>query len=362
MRPFDLFHVEADVPDLVADEEVVHLVGEVERRAGEDSDDVERDGVRSQPPDPLHDPAVRPQAFAGLAERVVEEGRPVEADADPHGVRLDEVAPRLRDQRAIGLEGMVNGQAARVVRVDDRQGTLVERDRQDQGFPGMPDNGEAMFHKAAGKDALEDGVQHLGRHPLLRLPGRQVAVEAVDVAERCRLDDQEVERPDPLGPAHADFGHRDTSDRSGSVRTSTSIPDIPGSEPERKTSVVPPVPPVVPVVPAVVPAVAPVVPVGPRGQLEGVGGGVGNGLRRLDLLANLRDPLTDRWPADRRGRTAWRGLGGVDGECRGGDDDAPDTCLHKSVEMAEDLPAIGRRMRVHCVSPGLVGRALIDFD
>ncbi|MGD0042950.1 MAG: hypothetical protein ABSE84_21520 [Isosphaeraceae bacterium] len=175
VRPFDLLHVEADVQDLVADEEVVHLVGEVERRAGEDGDDVERDGVLSQPPDPLHDPAVRPQALAGLAERVVEEGRPVEADADPHGVRLDEVAPRLRDQRAIGLEGMVDGQAARVVRVDDRQGTLVERDRQDQGFPGMPDDGEAMLHKAAGKDALEDGVQHLGRHPLLRLPGRPEA-------------------------------------------------------------------------------------------------------------------------------------------------------------------------------------------
>ena len=39
--------------------------------------------------------------------------------------------------------------------------------------------------------------------------------------------------------------------RSGSVRTSTSIPDIPGSGPERKTSVVPPVPPVGPVGPAV---------------------------------------------------------------------------------------------------------------
>src|SRR5271157_1992265 len=140
--------------------------------------------------------------------------------------------------------------------------------------------------------------------------------------------------------------------RCGSVRTSTSIPDIAGSEPGRKTSVVPPVPPVVPVVPAVVPAVAPVVPVGPRGQLEGVGEGVGNGLRRLDLLAELGDPVTDRWPADRRGRTAWRGLGGVDGECRGGDDDAPDTRLHKSVEMAEELPAIGRRMRVHGASPG----------
>ena len=252
----------------------------------------------------------------------MEEGRPVEADADPHGVRLDEVAPRLRDQRAIGLEGMVDGQAASVVRVDDRQGTLVERDRQDQGFPGMPDDGEAMLHKAAGKDTLEDGVQHLGRDPLLRLPGRQVAVGAVDVAERCRLDDQQVEWPDLLGPAHAEFG---ASGHLGSERFGADL-DLhsktsPAGEPERKTSVVPPVPPVVPVVPAVVPAVWPVVPVGPRGQLEGVGGGVGNGLRRLDLLANLRDPLTDRWPADRRGQTAWRGLGGVDGECRGDDDD-----------------------------------------
>src|SRR5208337_1428109 len=143
--------------------------------------------------------------------------------------------------------------------------------------------------------------------------------------------------------------------RSGSVRTSTSIPDIPGSEPERKTSVVPPVPPVVPVGPAVAPAVTPVVPVGPRGQLEGVGGGVGNGLSRLDLLTNLRDPLTDRWPADRRRRTAWRGMGGENGECRGGDDDAPDTRFHKSVEMAEELPAIGRCTGVHCVVCPLVG-------
>src|SRR5271165_1162309 len=155
VRPFDLLHVEADVPDLVAEEEVVHLVGEVERRAGEDGDDVERDGVLSQPPDSLHDPAVRPQALAGLPERVVEKGRPVEADADPHGVRLDELAPRLRDQRAIGLEGMVDGQAARVVRVDYRQRTLVKRDRQDQGFPSMPYDGEAMLDKAAGENALE---------------------------------------------------------------------------------------------------------------------------------------------------------------------------------------------------------------
>jgi hypothetical protein len=31
---------------------------------------------------------------------------------------------------------------------------------------------------------------------------------------------------------------------------------------------------------------------------------------------------------------------------------APDTRLHKSVEMAEELPAIGWHMRIHGVSPG----------
>jgi len=77
-------------------------------------------------------------------------------------------------------------------------------------------------------------------------------------------------------------------------------------------------------------------------------------------ISAIRSPIDGRLTAvvERLGEP-WAGWTASVAEA---DDDAPDTRLHKSVEMAEELPAIRRRMRLHMFVPWLVGRALIDFD
>src|SRR5262249_57243838 len=71
---------------------------------------------------------------------------------------------------------------------------LVEGDGQDERLAGVPEQGERFAGQAAAEDPAEGLVQRVRRHPPGGLTVGEVAVRAVDVAERGRLQDQQLQR------------------------------------------------------------------------------------------------------------------------------------------------------------------------
>jgi hypothetical protein len=124
VRPLDLLDVEPYIPNLVALEEFEDLVRIIERRICQDSDDMEPDLILEKESNTLHHTGMRPVSLAGLAVGVVQKSRTVEAHSNPHRVRLDEVAPLLSDQRAVGLNRVVELNTLSVSVLDNRDCTF----------------------------------------------------------------------------------------------------------------------------------------------------------------------------------------------------------------------------------------------
>lgn len=190
MRPFDLFDIERDLSDFVLNVEIVQLVGIVERFPREHGDHVERHLIAPQFSDAIHHPKLRPVALARFSIAVVKKRRSVNADADVDLMPLKEIAPRVVDQNAIGLEGMSNLHAAGIMCVGNFNRAFVVRDRQHHRLARMPYHGEALLHDSAREDELKDAIQGRVGHPALRIAVRKVAVRAIEIAEWSRLQDK----------------------------------------------------------------------------------------------------------------------------------------------------------------------------
>src|SRR5271157_4266697 len=78
-------------------------------------------------------------ARARLAIGVMKGLRPVDADAEADLPFLEEIAPLLGDQHAIGLERVAKVDRRRAQLLDSFERRPIERNRQHQGFACMPD-------------------------------------------------------------------------------------------------------------------------------------------------------------------------------------------------------------------------------
>src|SRR5208282_317466 len=134
-------------------------------------------------------------AFAGFAIAIVDERRPVDADADIDVMPFEKLAPVVVDQHAVGLERMPHLQTAGIVRGCNFNRALVVLDRQHHRLARVPHDGEAILDDAAGKDRLKNAIQGRVGHPALRVTIRKKAVGAIEIAERSRLQHEQLERP-----------------------------------------------------------------------------------------------------------------------------------------------------------------------
>lgn len=121
---------------------------------------------------------------------VVEESRAVDAEADGNLLAADKVAPLLIQQDAVRLERVVDLRAWRDDALDGGDGFLIPADRNGEGLPGVPYQGEIAFDQAGGEGLLDGGLQDVHCHAPGRGAIRQVAVVAVDIAERRWLENQ----------------------------------------------------------------------------------------------------------------------------------------------------------------------------
>lgn len=169
---------------------LVDLPGVVKGFAGDHGNDVKGDAALPEEIEPPDGGLVRAYALAGLAMGVVEKGRAVDAQADGYLLAADEVAPLLIEQGAVRLERVVDFRAGRDDALDGGDGFLVPADGHGEGLPGVPDEGQVAFDEAGGEGLLDGGLQDVHRHAPSRGAIWQVAVVAVDIAERRWLKNQ----------------------------------------------------------------------------------------------------------------------------------------------------------------------------
>jgi hypothetical protein len=186
----ELLDVEADPTDALLFEEVEQLIRVLQRFAAEDRDDVGVDAGCSEPSQTGQGRLQRAVASAGLAMPVVQGGGAVDADADP-GARIGEKqAPGIVDQGRIGLEREAQLGIARQRAVEDPNRRLVEGDRTDKWLATVSEDRQLLPDQAGFGDPLSHPFEGIKRHATLLVSVRQIAVVAVQIAERCRLDHQ----------------------------------------------------------------------------------------------------------------------------------------------------------------------------
>jgi len=125
-----------------------------------------------------------------VAVGIVQPGGAVDADTDPNAVPLEQLAPFIVDQRGIGLDRMrdLAGGAEHLAHHRDR--LVVERRRHRQRFTGMPNNRELGADQSVVAQPLGRAAHGRDAHARRGVALGQIAVVAVDVAERRGLQDQ----------------------------------------------------------------------------------------------------------------------------------------------------------------------------
>ena len=170
---------------LVAEEAIdgaaVLLVGGVDR-----AQNVELDAVLAQMPPSLHDEVEGALSAPVAPVGVVQFARPVDAQADQEIVLLEEGAPGVIEQHAVGLKGVLHLLAGPPVFLDQRDRVLEELQLHQRRLAALPRH--RHFGRAVRLQQLPDiGLERGLRHPVLvvgiqRLLRQEEAIGAVDVA------------------------------------------------------------------------------------------------------------------------------------------------------------------------------------
>ena len=134
-------------------------------------------------------------ALPGAAVTVVQESGAVDADADVDAAAADELAPCIVHQGGVGLKGLRHLEPAGVVPFQQGGGLFVERRGQDHRLAGVPQEREGFADQAAGEDPVK-AFSSVSSEIFRVLSVGEVAVGAVEVAERRRLDDEQLQRAD----------------------------------------------------------------------------------------------------------------------------------------------------------------------
>ena len=181
---------------LVAEEAIdgaaVVLVGGVDR-----AQDVEVDLVLAQVPPAAHHQVEGALAAAVDAVGVVQLARAVDAQADQEVVLLEERAPVVVEQQAVGLEGVLHGLAGPAVLLDQFDGAPEEVELHQRRLAALPGDGD--LRRAVRLQQLADvGLERGLGHAVLvvrvqRFLGQEEAVGAIDVAGRPARLRQQVE-------------------------------------------------------------------------------------------------------------------------------------------------------------------------
>ena len=187
---------------LVAEEAIdraaVFLVGGVDR-----AQDVEFDAVLSQVPPALHHPVEGALPAAVDPVGVVDLARAVDAQADQEVVLLEEGAPVVVEQDAVGLEGVLHGLAGPAVLLDELDGAPEELELHQRRLAALPRHGD--LGRAVRLEQLADvGLERGLGHPALvvriqRFLGQEEAIRAIDVAGGPARLRQQVEARRSIG-------------------------------------------------------------------------------------------------------------------------------------------------------------------
>ena len=181
---------------LVAEEAIdrapVVLVGGVDR-----AEDVEFDPVAAESPPAAHHQVKGALAAAIDPIGVVEFARTVDAQADQEVVLLEEGAPLIVEQDAVGLEGVLHALARPAILLDEFDRAPEELELHQRRLATLPCHGH--LRRTMRLQQLADvGFERGLRHPVLlvrieRFLGEEEAVGAIDVAGRPARLRQQVE-------------------------------------------------------------------------------------------------------------------------------------------------------------------------
>jgi hypothetical protein len=100
----DLLDIETKLGTAQIRKKIDDGVRMLERFPRQHADHMEGNGVRLETFDAFHHPGMRAIAVAGFPMAIVEPCGPVDADPDANRMCLNEVAPSIVDQHAIGLK------------------------------------------------------------------------------------------------------------------------------------------------------------------------------------------------------------------------------------------------------------------
>ena len=125
---------------------------------------------------------MRPLAEARDALLVVEPGGSVDAEAKPHFVCLEEIAPSIIDEEAIGLNDVTCSAVCWNMLADDREGGFIIIDRQDERLSGVPDDLNLIANEWRFEDEPASRLKCLDRHPPPVASCWQIAISAVNIA------------------------------------------------------------------------------------------------------------------------------------------------------------------------------------
>jgi hypothetical protein len=117
---------------------------------------------------------------------------PIDADSDIDPFLSEERAPRFVDQCPVRLERMRHSQIGGLEPVDHSERIAIEAYRQNHRFAGVPYYREAVPDPARGEDLREKADEGLLSDDRLRVSVRKVTIPAINVAERGRLDHQQL--------------------------------------------------------------------------------------------------------------------------------------------------------------------------
>ena len=179
LQPFGLQFVAQESVDRAT----VVLVRRVDR-----AQDVARDIVAAQQLPAPHHPVKRTSTKTIDPVTVMQCARAVDAQANKKSVLLQKLAPVFVDQRAIGLDAVLDSLARSAVLLDQLNRVREERQLHQRWLAALP--GHLNLRRCVRFQQLADvGLQRLVRHVLAsvriqRLLGQEKAVAAVDIAAR----------------------------------------------------------------------------------------------------------------------------------------------------------------------------------
>src|ERR1700756_1285408 len=125
----------------------------------------------------------RPATAPRLPRAIMNEIRPIDADADRDIVLLNEFAPAIVNEGAVGLEMIHQLEVPENV-ADSREILCILLPAYDRGLARVPDDTETRFKKLFILELLDSSPDDLNIHDPPVFAVRQIAVRAVKIAER----------------------------------------------------------------------------------------------------------------------------------------------------------------------------------